>query len=31
MAKALQRDIVIERVRLLEKSGGRSRDFRAES
>jgi cyclic pyranopterin phosphate synthase len=30
MAKALQRDIVIERVRLLEKSGGRSGDFRAE-
>jgi cyclic pyranopterin phosphate synthase len=28
MAKALQRDIVIERVRLLEKSGGRSGDFR---
>jgi len=31
MAKALQRDIVIERVRLLEKSGGRSGDFPAES
>lgn len=30
MAKALQRDIVVERVRLLEKSGGRSGDFRAE-
>ena len=30
MAKALQRDIVIEQVRLLEKSGGRSGDFRAE-
>jgi len=30
MAKALQRDIVIERVRLLEKSGGRSGDFKAE-
>jgi cyclic pyranopterin monophosphate synthase len=30
MGKALQRDIVIERVRLLEKSGGRSGDFRAE-
>jgi cyclic pyranopterin phosphate synthase len=30
MAKALQRDIVIERVRLLEKSGGSSGDFRAE-
>jgi cyclic pyranopterin phosphate synthase len=30
MAKALQRDIVIERVRLLEKSGGRSGDFRAD-
>lgn len=29
MAKALQRDIVIERVRLLEKSGGRSGYFRA--
>lgn len=28
MAKALQRDIVIELVRLLEKSGGRSGDFR---
>jgi cyclic pyranopterin phosphate synthase len=30
MAKALQRDIVIERVELLEKSGGRSGDYRAE-
>ena len=30
MAKALQRDIVIESVRLLEKSGGRSGDFVAE-
>jgi len=30
MAKALQRDIVIERVRLLEKTGGRSGDYRAE-
>lgn len=30
MAKALQRDIVIERVRLLEKSGGQSGDFQAE-
>jgi cyclic pyranopterin phosphate synthase len=30
MAKALQRDITIERVRLLEKSGGRSGDYRAE-
>jgi cyclic pyranopterin monophosphate synthase len=30
MGKALQRDIVIERVRLLHKSGGRSGDFRAE-
>lgn len=30
MAKALQRDIVVERVRLLEKSGGRSGDFRAD-
>jgi cyclic pyranopterin monophosphate synthase len=29
MAKALQRDIVIESVRLLEKSGGRSGDFAA--
>jgi cyclic pyranopterin phosphate synthase len=29
MAKALQRDIVIERIRLLEKSGGRSEDYRA--
>jgi len=29
MAKALQRDIVIERIRLLEKAGGRSGDFRA--
>jgi cyclic pyranopterin phosphate synthase len=28
MAKALQRDIVIERVELLEKSGGRSDDYR---
>jgi cyclic pyranopterin phosphate synthase len=31
MAKALQRDIVIERVRLLEKSGGRSGDFTADA
>ncbi len=30
MAKALQRDIVIERVRLLEKSGGRSGDYLAD-
>ena len=30
MAKALQRDIVIERVRLLEKSGGRSGDYRVD-
>jgi cyclic pyranopterin phosphate synthase len=30
MAKALQRDITIERVRLLEKSGGRSGDYHAE-
>jgi cyclic pyranopterin phosphate synthase len=30
MAKALQRDIVIERVELLEKSGGRSGDYRSE-
>ena len=29
MAKGLQRDIVIERVELLEKSGGRSGDFPA--
>ena len=29
MAKALQRDIVIERIELLEKSGGRSGDYRA--
>jgi len=29
MAKALQRDIVIERIRLLEKEGGRSGDYRA--
>jgi cyclic pyranopterin phosphate synthase len=29
MAKALQRDIVIEHVRLLEKEGGRSADYRA--
>jgi molybdenum cofactor synthesis domain-containing protein len=29
MAKALQRDIVIERVELLEKSGGRSGDYGA--
>jgi cyclic pyranopterin phosphate synthase len=28
MAKALQRDIVIERVELLEKSGGRTGDYR---
>jgi cyclic pyranopterin phosphate synthase len=31
MAKALQRDIVIERVELLEKSGGRSGTFSRES
>ncbi|MBW3612650.1 MAG: bifunctional molybdenum cofactor biosynthesis protein MoaC/MoaB [Chloroflexi bacterium] len=31
MAKALQRDIVIERVELLEKSGGRSGDWRREA
>jgi cyclic pyranopterin phosphate synthase len=30
MAKALQRDIVIERIELLSKSGGRSGDFRSE-
>ena len=29
MAKALQRDIVIEQVRLVEKSGGRAGDFAA--
>lgn len=29
MAKALQRDIVIERIELLEKAGGRSGDYRA--
>ena len=29
MAKALQRDILIERVELLSKSGGRSGDYRA--
>ena len=29
MSKALQRDIVIERVELLEKSGGRSGDYSA--
>ncbi len=28
MAKALQRDIVIERIELFEKSGGRSGDYR---
>ena len=31
MAKALQRDIVIEEVRLLEKSGGRSGDWQADA
>jgi cyclic pyranopterin monophosphate synthase len=31
MAKALQRDIVIESVRLLEKSGGHSADFSADA
>ena len=31
MAKALQRDIVIENVRLLEKSGGRSGDYAADA
>ena len=30
MAKALQRDIVIERIQLLEKSGGRSGDYSSE-
>lgn len=30
MAKSLQRDIVVERVELLEKSGGRSGEYRAE-
>ena len=29
MAKALQRDITVDRIRLLEKSGGRSGDWRA--
>ena len=29
MAKALQRDVVIKRIRLLEKEGGRSGDYRA--
>ncbi|MGH2446329.1 MAG: bifunctional molybdenum cofactor biosynthesis protein MoaC/MoaB [Candidatus Limnocylindria bacterium] len=31
MAKSLQRDIVIERVELLEKSGGRSGDYSREA
>ena len=31
MAKALQRDIVIERVELLEKEGGRSGHYRADA
>jgi cyclic pyranopterin monophosphate synthase len=31
MAKALQRDIVIEQVRLVEKSGGRSGDWGADA
>jgi cyclic pyranopterin phosphate synthase len=31
MAKALQRDIVVESVRLLEKSGGRSGEFAADA
>lgn len=31
MAKALQRDIVIERIELLSKSGGRSGDYERES
>lgn len=31
MAKALQRDIVIERVELFEKSGGRSGDWRRDT
>jgi cyclic pyranopterin phosphate synthase len=30
MAKALQRDIVIERIELLEKSGGRSGSYRSD-
>jgi len=30
MAKALQRDIVVERIELLEKSGGRSGDYSRE-
>lgn len=29
MGKGLQRDVVIERIRLLEKEGGRSGDYRA--
>jgi cyclic pyranopterin phosphate synthase len=31
MAKALQRDIVVERVELLAKSGGRSGDYRSDA
>jgi cyclic pyranopterin phosphate synthase len=31
MAKALQRDIVIERIEVIEKSGGRSGDYRADA
>jgi cyclic pyranopterin phosphate synthase len=31
MAKALQRDIVVEQVRLVEKTGGRSGDYRADA
>ena len=30
MCKAVQRDIVIDRIRLLAKSGGKSGDYRAE-
>ena len=31
MCKAIQKDMVIEAVRLLEKSGGKSGDYRAEA
>jgi len=31
MAKALQRDIVVEKVRLVEKTGGHSGDYRADA
>ena len=30
MCKAVQKDMVIENIRLLEKSGGKSGDYRAE-